>query len=59
MLTQNLLDDGSLFDMLEAFAITYPGYRVYCAARRASPALTVVVEALRLQLTYLAPISAR
>jgi DNA-binding transcriptional LysR family regulator len=45
------LDDGSLVDVLEAFAITYPGYHVYYATRRASPALTLVVEALRLQPT--------
>jgi DNA-binding transcriptional LysR family regulator len=41
------LDDGSLVDVLEAFAITFPGYHVYYAMRRASSALTLVVEALR------------
>ena len=48
-LAERRLDDGSLVAVLEAFAITYPGYHVYYATRRASPALTLVVEALRLQ----------
>ena len=46
-LAQMHLDDRSLVDILEDFAITYPGYHVYYATRRASPALTLVVEALR------------
>ena len=46
-LAQRYLDDGSLVDILEDIAITYPGYHVYYATRRASPALTLVVEALR------------
>ena len=48
-LAEKRLGDGSLADVLEDFAITYPGYHVYYATRRASPALTLVVEALRPQ----------
>ena len=47
-LAERRLEDGSLVATLEGFAITYPGYHVYYATRRASPALTLVVEALRL-----------
>ena len=43
------LAEKRLGDVLEDFAITYPGYHVYYATRRASPALTLVVEALRPQ----------
>ena len=50
-LAQKYLDDGSLVDVLEDLAITYPGYHVYYATRRASPALTLVVDALRPQPT--------
>ena len=46
-LAQKSLDDGSLVDVLEDLAVTYPGYHVYYATRRASPALTLVVDALR------------
>jgi DNA-binding transcriptional LysR family regulator len=50
-LAEKYLDDGSLVDVLENLAITYPGYHVYYATRRASPALTLVVDALRPQPT--------
>ena len=50
-LAQKYLDDGSLVDVLENLAISYPGYHVYYATRRASPALTLVVDALRAQPT--------
>jgi hypothetical protein len=33
--------------VIDDWAITYPGYHLYYASRRASPALTLVVEALR------------
>jgi len=38
---------GQLIKALDDWAITYPGYHLYYATRRASPALTLVVEALR------------
>jgi DNA-binding transcriptional LysR family regulator len=38
---------GRLTKVLEDWAITYPGYHLYYASRRASPALALVVEALR------------
>ena len=38
---------GRLILVLDDWAITYPGYHLYYASRRASPALTLVVEALR------------
>ena len=38
---------GRLIKALDDWAITYPGYHLYYASRRASPALTLVVEALR------------
>jgi DNA-binding transcriptional LysR family regulator len=38
---------GRLIAVLDEWAITYPGYHLYYASRRASPALTLVVEALR------------
>src|ERR1700761_3718142 len=50
-LAQSYLDDGALVDILEELAITYAGDLVYYATRRASPALTLVVEALRPQST--------
>lgn len=50
-LAQKYLDDGSLVNVLEELAISYPGYHVYYATRRASPALTLVVDALRPQTT--------
>jgi DNA-binding transcriptional LysR family regulator len=38
---------GRLTKVWEDWAITYPGYHLYYASRRASPALALVVEALR------------
>jgi DNA-binding transcriptional LysR family regulator len=38
---------GRLRTALDDWAITYPGYHLYYASRRASPALTLVIEALR------------
>jgi DNA-binding transcriptional LysR family regulator len=38
---------GRLISVLDAWAITYPGYHLYYASRRASPALTLVVKALQ------------
>jgi len=38
---------GRLMNVLEDWAMIYPGYHLYYATRRASPALTLVVEALR------------
>ncbi len=39
---------GRLVQVLADWAVTYPGYHLYYATRRASPALTLVVEALRI-----------
>jgi len=38
---------GRLTKVLDDWDITYPGYHLYYASRRASPALALVVEALR------------
>ena len=38
---------GRLVTVLDDWAMTYPGYHLYYASRRASPALALVVEALR------------
>jgi DNA-binding transcriptional LysR family regulator len=38
---------GRLLKVLDDWAISYPGYHLYYASRRASPALALVVEALR------------
>ncbi len=38
---------GRLVKVLDNWAMTYPGYHLYYASRRASPALALVVEALR------------
>lgn len=38
---------GRLVTVLDNWAMTYPGYHLYYASRRASPALALVVEALR------------
>jgi DNA-binding transcriptional LysR family regulator len=38
---------GRLVTALDDWAMTYPGYHLYYASRRASPALALVVEALR------------
>lgn len=42
---------GRLVTTLNRWTITYPGYHLYYATRRASQALMLVVEALRLQKT--------
>ena len=39
---------GRLKSVLEAWSIAYPGYHLYYASRRSSPALALVVEALRM-----------
>ena len=39
---------GRLVNVLDDWAISYPGYHLYYASRRASPALALVVEALRM-----------
>lgn len=38
---------GRLVSVLDDWAVTFPGYHLYYATRRASPALALVVEALR------------
>ena len=38
---------GRLVPVLADWAVTYPGYHLYYATRRASPALALVVDALR------------
>jgi DNA-binding transcriptional LysR family regulator len=38
---------GRLVTVLDDWAMSYPGYHLYYASRRASPALMLVVEALR------------
>jgi DNA-binding transcriptional LysR family regulator len=38
---------GHLEPVLEDWAVTFSGYHLYYATRRASPALMLVVEALR------------
>ncbi|MGA2551612.1 MAG: LysR substrate-binding domain-containing protein [Burkholderiaceae bacterium] len=38
---------GLVVTTLEDWAISYPGYHLYYASRRVSPALTLVVDALR------------
>lgn len=39
---------GRLLTVLDNWATTYPGYHLYFVSRRSSPALALVVEALRL-----------
>ncbi|GKT20024.1 LysR family transcriptional regulator [Acidovorax sp. SUPP2522] len=39
--------NGRLVRALSDWSITYPGYHLYYASRRASPALSLVIEALR------------
>jgi DNA-binding transcriptional LysR family regulator len=38
---------GRLMSVLDDWAVTYPGYHLYYASRHASPALALVVDALR------------
>lgn len=40
---------GKLVALMDDWAITYPGYHLYYATRSASPAVSLVVDALRLQ----------
>jgi DNA-binding transcriptional LysR family regulator len=40
---------GRLVSVLDEWAVRYPGYHLYYASRRASPALALVVDALRLR----------
>ncbi|MDM0054167.1 LysR family transcriptional regulator [Variovorax fucosicus] len=40
---------GHLVSVLDDWAVTFPGYHLYYASRRASPALALVVDALRYQ----------
>lgn len=46
-MVRDQLAAGQLMSALDDWAATYPGYHAYYASRRASPALTLVVEALR------------
>lgn len=46
-LVEDALAAGTLVAVLDRHAVTYPGYHAYYATRRASPALTLVIEALR------------
>lgn len=41
------IEAGTLVQVLSDWTISYPGYHLYYATRRASPALALVVEALR------------
>ncbi|MGC3962816.1 MAG: LysR family transcriptional regulator [Rhodocyclaceae bacterium] len=42
------IDTGHLISVLDDFSITFPGYHLYYATRRSSPALNLVVDALRM-----------
>lgn len=42
------LRDGGVLAVLGDWSMTYPGYHLYYASRRSSPALSLVVEALRM-----------
>jgi DNA-binding transcriptional LysR family regulator len=41
------VDAGRLKSVLDEWVITFPGYHLYYASRRSSPALSLVVDALR------------
>ena len=41
------VDAGRLVTVLDSWAMTLPGYHLYYVSRRSSPAVTLVVEALR------------
>ena len=43
------LEAGRLVQVLPDWAVSYPGYHLYYATRRASPAIALVVDALRLR----------
>jgi DNA-binding transcriptional LysR family regulator len=47
---RELITKGRLMSVLDDWAVAYPGYHLYYATRRASPALGLVVEALRYQI---------
>jgi DNA-binding transcriptional LysR family regulator len=47
-LVEHYVAAGRLLSVLDDWAVTYPSYHLYYASRRASPALALVVEALRL-----------
>ncbi|MDM0050441.1 LysR family transcriptional regulator [Variovorax sp. J22R115] len=46
-LVRPFIDAGQLETCLDDWRITYPGYHLYYASRRASPALNLVIAALR------------
>lgn len=46
-LVREYIQAGQLETCLDDWSISYPGYHLYYASRRASPALSIVVEALR------------
>jgi DNA-binding transcriptional LysR family regulator len=46
-LVEEPIADGRLVSALDDWATTFPGYHLYYASRRASPALALVVDALR------------
>jgi DNA-binding transcriptional LysR family regulator len=46
-LVRDHIDNDRLVSVLDEWAVTYPGYHLYYASRRASPAVALVVEALR------------
>ena len=46
-LVREHIEAGRLLTTLDDWSITYPGYHLYYASRRSSPALALVVEALR------------
>ena len=43
------IESGHLHAVLDDYASVFPGYHLYYASRRASPAIALVVEALRLR----------
>jgi DNA-binding transcriptional LysR family regulator len=47
-LAQRHVEEARLISVLDDWAISFTGYHAYYASRRASPALTLVVDALRL-----------
>jgi len=46
-LVQERISSGQLRSTLDDWAVSFPGYHLYYASRRASPAVTLVAEALR------------
>jgi DNA-binding transcriptional LysR family regulator len=47
-LVRKHIESGRLSTTLDPWSMTYPGYHLYYASRRSSPALMLVVEALRI-----------